>query len=973
MDEPVPIDFAACFPLLMDPRLLSHGPAEVSDRLAPFPWQRRLYETMCAGRLPDAIDIPTGLGKTAVIAIWLIARASGAPVPRRLVYVVDRRAIVDQATEVADRIATRLSAREAAESDELGALRKGLGLGEADDPLPVSTLRGQHADDRRWNEDPSRPAIIVGTVDMIGSRLLFGGYGVSPKMRPVHAGLIAHDTLIVLDEAHLSGPFEALIKSVSKLFLHAAATPPPPLPPRARLLSLTATARTQDKEEKAVFGLDAEDEATPSVSRRLNAPKPLTIVTEATGALEDALAAAAWEAGAAAPRRVLVFCDKRASAVKVHAELEKRLKKEKRSETHLALMTGERRVRERDKLKNNCIYKRFLGDAPPAADKGSVFLVATSAGEVGVDFDADAMVCDLVAFERMVQRIGRVNRRGRETAAPITVIAIPVAKEKPEETAARAKRLAALESLPRGDDGAFDASVAGFRHLKAAAAADPTVAGTITAATTEEPFRPALTEALVEAWSLTGLATHPGRPKVIAPWLRGWVEEEPQTTLVWRRWLPWRTFDPEPNPREVEDYFEAAPVHLTETLEAPVYRVEETLKKLMTRWQKHEDDPKAAAAAPARRDDGLRTVCALLLDRDGTLQGHWTAPALAGIFEHPRRRERFAAALTGATLVLQADLGGLDGNGLLSDKPPEKPSAPTLGDETRWSDELGLRFRLDDGEKGAEAAVEAIPAATDGETDADPWRVRFVFETAPEDGGATRLVVEQRGERLVGGWRRSLAAKPQSLAEHQEMVRDAVVAILGRLAIEGEIVAAFARAALLHDVGKARDAWQNYIGAPREGRPYAKGAGNVRRVQTDEETGVTLVWQGLRPQILEGYRHEFGSLLKALDDEDLKSFAADLRDLALHMIASHHGYARPLIPPNLTPPPIYPLRGTPAELDLPERKLEDPAWEAAARFERLSRQWGPWGLAWWEAVFRSADWAASRRHDERAAKQGGAR
>ena len=65
---------------------------------APLAWQRRLFGCLAAGNLPAALDLPTGLGKTAVMAIWLIARAHGARLPRRLIYVVDRRAVVDQAT-----------------------------------------------------------------------------------------------------------------------------------------------------------------------------------------------------------------------------------------------------------------------------------------------------------------------------------------------------------------------------------------------------------------------------------------------------------------------------------------------------------------------------------------------------------------------------------------------------------------------------------------------------------------------------------------------------------------------------------------------------------------------------------------------------------------------------------------------------------------------------------------------------------
>ncbi len=174
----------------------------------PLHWQERLFiRHFEQGELPAALDIPTGLGKTSVMSLWLIALAHGAKLPRRLVYVVDRRAIVDQATTEAEKL------REALEADAK-RLKEPLGLGAR--RLPISTLRGAHVDNREWLDDPAAPAIIVGTVDMIGSRLLFEGYGVSRKMRPYQAGLLGVNSLIVLDEAHLVPPFGHLVRGIEQ-------------------------------------------------------------------------------------------------------------------------------------------------------------------------------------------------------------------------------------------------------------------------------------------------------------------------------------------------------------------------------------------------------------------------------------------------------------------------------------------------------------------------------------------------------------------------------------------------------------------------------------------------------------------------------------------------------------------------------------------------------------------------------------
>ena len=182
----------------------------------PYPWQRRLYMELVAGRVPVALSIPTGLGKTASVLLALLARLANPELPRRVVYIVDRRAIVDQ---------TAVSIR--GWIDRIGALPELAcafeRCGAFPDPRPVGlgVLRGGLADDGKWRVDPARPTVVVGTVDMVGSRLLFSGYGAGRSRRAMDAGLVGHDALVMLDEAHLAPAMEELLRALARL--HAGA------------------------------------------------------------------------------------------------------------------------------------------------------------------------------------------------------------------------------------------------------------------------------------------------------------------------------------------------------------------------------------------------------------------------------------------------------------------------------------------------------------------------------------------------------------------------------------------------------------------------------------------------------------------------------------------------------------------------------------------------------------------------------
>jgi CRISPR-associated endonuclease/helicase Cas3 len=139
-------------------------------------------------------------------------------------------------------------------------------------------------------------------------------------------------------------------------------------------------------------------------------------------------------------------------------------------------------------------------------------------------------------------------------------------------------------------------------------------------------------------------------------------------------------------------------------------------------------------------------------------------------------------------------------------------------------------------------------------------------------------------------------------------------------------------AARLHDEGKQAFRWQRAFNAPRDGI-YAKTRGPINFA------------------LLDGYRHEFGSIPLAETHERLRALPPDQQELALHLIAAHHGFARPAV-------------ATDGCEDAPPSVLNDRAAEIARRFARLQEKWGPWGLAWWEALLRAADQQASRDNDE---------
>jgi len=192
---------------------------------APYDYQRRLacgsrrngesetdwlgHGTTCRSRL---INIPTGLGKTAAVVLaWLWNRllptlnpqpsTTNLPQwPRRLVHCLPMRTLVEQTqTEVQKWLQNLLN-----KSVELGIGGQLLeDLKWLAENSPAILMGGE--DTREWDVHPEKPAIFIGTQDMLLSRALNRGYGMSRYRWPMHFGLLNNDCLWVMDETQLMG------------------------------------------------------------------------------------------------------------------------------------------------------------------------------------------------------------------------------------------------------------------------------------------------------------------------------------------------------------------------------------------------------------------------------------------------------------------------------------------------------------------------------------------------------------------------------------------------------------------------------------------------------------------------------------------------------------------------------------------------------------------------------------------------
>ena len=432
----------------------------------PYQWQKRLVRTIIdAGRWPDSLSAPTGAGKTMVIDVHVFLNALAGlastedevfdsefvnvvrglglgHLPRRLVMTVNRRSLVDDQYDAALDLRKLIQETddEANEHDHpiLSLVRQGLNAREGSiicgdivdsyDSFRVTRLRGGEPISgaaREWRYRPTACQVICATPDMFGSRLLFSGYGTTPQVRPIEAGLLAYDTVLVADEAHLSRQLVKTAKSVSRLerLGDNAITQVSPL----QVMSTTATqasdvAQANVGVEKSDFDVDVD------LSNRLTRPKPVEIITAERKNLARAMAE---RCVAEYDETAVVGCI--VNSVKMAEDVMKALnaiRKERKKvgdelKGEARAFVGPMRQYDKKRLVESDLFQAMKGDESAVKSTNLHYVIATQTLEVGIDADFCTLITELPSASALMQRAGRVNRRGKRESGHVIVFREP--------------------------------------------------------------------------------------------------------------------------------------------------------------------------------------------------------------------------------------------------------------------------------------------------------------------------------------------------------------------------------------------------------------------------------------------------------------------------------------------------------------------------------------------------------------------
>ncbi len=952
-----------------------------------FPWQQQLLNELLdrpdddTSPWPTAIDAPTGLGKTSVLDVAVFATAAGLPL-RRVFFVVDRRIVVDEAYDHAKCLQDRVRPEAGGILGEVGTALAALTGGSAGPAISATRMRGGITWDWRWMDRPDRFGIVVGTVDQVGSRLLFRGYGLSHRLAPIDAALVGTDSVLFVDEAHLAEPMINTIAEAQRLD-----QPEQRICRPVTVVELSATRR--DRAGKVLsFDIDAHL-AHAEAARRLGAPKVLHTVTTTERASAGVLAAAALAAARLRDDGLVgVVANTVAKARAIfeqvsHAE-----------GVDAVLLTGRQRPWDRDRLVTKWSPRITVGwrnrthvDDEPLRP---TIVVATQCIEVGANLDLDALVTESAPWDSLVQRLGRVNRIGAGPPATVLVVHAEGTNADPVYGEPRTATWQWLSNLvPPRTWKTERAAMSGFAEVRDLPGLDVSplaLGGLRPPDDTRSAPRPApfLFPQHLEGWVRTAPVPIPDAP--VAPFLHGFDDRRPAVRVIWRADLTAPGTDGVVQETAWQEAVATIPPRAEEELELPLVAVRA--------WLRHQSAiPLADDDAPIQEDTGRITKPqrpALRISKNderpvivqpgqlvsddrivvpaaygGLDEFGWAPASTAAVLDIADviARRRPVIRLNRATLLpvvrhvvdeehakhVEVLLDALDqalpDDESLDDLPRVLPTRYPTGEDSLASTLADL----------AEALSPLI-----GEQRAVPRRL--TARSVPGARPAARLLLTGAAGRratdsTAGG--SSASEQPVLLDVHHHEVGSLADLFARGLRLPEPLVASVRQAAAWHDLGKLDRRFQAVLfggsamdadSALLTGEYRAKSGidpADRRARQTARDSGYP-----------DGGRHE--ALSAALVRYRLAGTDMPLdTELVEHLVAAHHGHSRPLLPSVHDP-------NRPHDVEVPEWGLTVPLpddytvdWTGPRRFRRLCARYGIWGLALLETIVRLADIACS--------------
>jgi CRISPR-associated endonuclease/helicase Cas3 len=795
----------------------------------PFPWQSEAARKLIATEDLLSINVPTASGKTALIDAAVYAAAYGGP--RKIAFIIDRRVVVDEAYLRARRIAAEL-----ANQDECKALAQRLG------PVHVVRLRGGVHGDDDWVIYPDRTTIIISTVDQIGSRLMHRGYGVSPRMAPMHAGFVGNNVTFIIDEAHLSVPFIETVQSCRRYGADI------------RMVSMTATPIAASGE---AVKLSKEDGSHPILCQRLQASKKAQLIQTPASDSDFVKTAAAGASGLATSGQVIGVVVNRVGTAR---RIWQALSKQKHS---AILLTGRVRPYDRDQLMKD-IFPRIRAGRIRKEDK-TLFVVATQTVEVGADIDFDALVTEAAPLDAIRQRFGRLDRLGElGNSKGIILYREPKLKQGlpiPDPIYGMGIHDTWKWLQDISNNGFVDFGINALEQVTQKVKPPPN----------KIRHAPVLLPAHIKLLSQTG----PDAPHIdVAPWLHGAQRASSDVTIVWRA-------DFEPDNPEQWQVIGLRPPFSREALEIPVYTARTWLQG------KRPQDITDLEGMPL--DAGVRSNSKRPILR-------WRGLDDTQIIQPDQ-------ILPGDTLVVPSAYGGCDRYGW---NPTENKPVNDIADLCSLEGQgchsvrlvPGLTDWLGSKEKQVQDAVAEIILA---ETMVDP-ESGVDQDSVQAAHSSLRVLLKSIDHPLVRAFHDGsyqVELHPKGVVLHSRTVNDikglifnsvavSLPSHLEGVALEVSKIAAdhpnaeqIVLAAAKHDIGKEEPRFQIML----HGDPLLAAAGPALA-----KSGMRSLSQRRaaykQSGIPRGFRHELASIELA-DEQDL---------LVRHLIATHHGFGRPWFP-----------------------------------------------------------------------------